>query len=231
LLAARHHNETHGNAHAELFEIANVYLPREGCELPDEPTHLGLVTGRDFLGLKGIVEALLARLNLDGRLEARPLSAPGYAAGRAAVLLLDDNPLGEMGELSRERLRAQELDRECSAAELDFGRLVESARLVARHAALPPFPAVARDLSLVVDRALPWGELSRTVARAGGSLLESVEFLDTFAGGSVPSGMHSVHFGLRFRHPERTLTGDEVERAVRAVVDACSRRFQAPLRS
>jgi phenylalanyl-tRNA synthetase beta chain len=119
----------------------------------------------------------------------------------------------------------------CSAAELELSVLMKRAVLAPQHRALPPFPAVDRDLSLVVDRALPWAELSAAVKKAAGPALEAVEFLDTFHGGNVPPGKHSVHFGLRFRHSERTLTGDEVEHSVRAVIDTCSSRFAATLRA
>ena len=63
-----------------------------------------------------------------------------------------------------------------------------------------------------------------------GRLLESLEYLDTFEGGNLPEGMQSVHFSMAFRHPERTLTGEEVEAAVRSIVAACEARFQARLR-
>ena len=69
------------------------------------------------------------------------------------------------------------------------------------------------------------------VGRAGGPTLESIVYLDTFRGGNVPEDRQSIHFGLRFRHPERTLTGDEVEKAVQAIVEACASRFEATLRS
>ncbi len=101
---------------------------------------------------------------------------------------------------------------------------------MARHRPLPPFPAVVRDLSLVVARDLPWAELSEAVVGAAGPTLEAVQYLDTFQGGNLPEDKQSVHFSMVFRHPERTLTGEEVERAVRSVVEACEARFQAKLR-
>src|SRR5206468_668655 len=76
LLAARAHNEAHGNPDAALFEIADVYLPRAGRPLPDEPTRLALVGSGDFFSLKGVVEALLGRLHADDDLEARPVERP-----------------------------------------------------------------------------------------------------------------------------------------------------------
>jgi phenylalanyl-tRNA synthetase beta chain len=155
---------------------------------------------------------------------------PLYAPGRSAELLLGGEHLGYMGEVARERLDALELRGACAAAELELAVLSGKAVLVPQHRAIPPFPAVERDLSMVVDRSLPWSELSAAVTKSAGPSLESVDYLDTFRGGNVPEGRQSVHFGLRFRHPDRTLTGEEVDRSVRAVVDACAARFGAVLR-
>jgi phenylalanyl-tRNA synthetase beta chain len=230
LLAARLHNESHGQFDADLFEIANVYLPRPDQGLPDEPTRLTIVAGRDFRGLKGVVEGLVERLHVAAPLAARPVEIPLLARGRAAELRLGQARLGYLGEVDPARLEEFELREACSAAELDLDVLLKGAELVARHQPLPPFPAVVRDLSLVVARVLPWAELSETVIGAAGPTLESVHYLDTFQGGNLPEDKQSVHFSMVFRHPERTLTGEEVEGAVKAVVEACEARFQARLR-
>ena len=214
LLAARLHNESHGQFDAELFEIANVYLPRPGQALPDEPTRLAIVAGRDFRGLKGVVEGLLDRLHVAAPLASRPVEIPLFAPGRAAELRLGETHLGYLGEIDPARLQEFELREACSAAELELDVLLKGAELVAQHRPLPPFPAVVRDLSLVVARVLPWAELSEAVVGAAGPTLEAVHYLDTFQGGNLPEDKQSVHFSMVFRHPERTLTGEEVERAV-----------------
>ncbi|HEV3163129.1 MAG TPA: phenylalanine--tRNA ligase subunit beta [Isosphaeraceae bacterium] len=231
LLAARAHNEAHGTPDAELFEIANVYLPRPSTMLPDEPARLGLVTGRDYFGLKAVIEALLDRLHVADVLHARPAALPPFAPGRAAELRLADAHLGYLGEVDSAQLEALELRGACSAAELSFDLLLERAQLVPRYRPLPPFPAIARDLSLVVPESLAWADLADAVRHAGGPTLESLAYLDTFQGGNLPPGWQSVHFGLRFRHPERTLTGDEADRAVKTIVEACAARFGATLRT
>ena len=230
LLAVRRHNEAHGNADAELFEIANVYLPHAGQPLPDEPTRLALVCGRDYLGLKGVIEALCARLHVAGPLDVRAAQLPLFTAGRCAELLLQGAHLGFLGEVSAAARDALELREPCTAAELELGVLEARAVLVPSYRPLPPFPAVSRDLSLVVPQSLAWSELASVVTGAAGASLESIDFLDTFQGGTVAAGKQSLHFGLRFRHPERTLTGEEVETAVKAIVDACATQFDATLR-
>jgi phenylalanyl-tRNA synthetase beta chain len=230
LLAIRWHNEAHGQFDAELFEIAHVYLARPGHELPDEPTRLAIVSGREFRGLKGIVEALLERLHVGARLRARPAEMALFAPGRAAELLLDETHLGYLGEIDPAQLQAFELRDACSAVELEFDVLLQGATLVPQHHGLPMFPTVVRDLSLVVARSLLWGELSETVVRTAGPMLEAVQYLDTFRGGNLHEDEQSVHFSMVFRHPERTLTGEEVESAVKSVVEACAHRFHARLR-
>ena len=230
LLSVRAHNEAHGQFDAELFEIANVYLPRPGQELPDEPTRLAILTGSDFRGITGVVEALLQRLHVGIAPAAAPAEIPMFAPGRAAEVRLGATHLGYLGEVDRAQLAAFELRDPCAAAELEFDVLLRLATMVAQYHPLPAFPPVVRDLSLVVAQALPWGEVFDTVVRAAGPTLESVHYLDTFRGGNLPEDQQSVHFSMVFRHPERTLTGEEVEHAVRSVVEGCAARFEAKLR-
>lgn len=231
LMTVRRHNEAHGNVDAKFFEIANVYLPRSDQRLPDEPTRLALISGHDFRGLKGIVEALLARLHIAAALTARPVEIPLFAPGRSAELLVADTHLGFLGEVDPCQVEAFELRGGCSAAELEFNPLLDRSLLVAKYQPLPSFPAVVRDLSLVVVRSLSWADLAAAVVEAAGPSLAAVEYLDTFQGGNLADDQQSVHFSLTFRNTERTLTGEEVDRAVKAVVDACATEFQASLRS
>ncbi len=230
LLAARWHNESHGQFDADLFEIANVYRPRSGEGLPHEPTRLAIVAGHDFRGLKGIVECLVERLHIAPPLTVHPVEIPLFARGRAAELRLGDAHLGYLGEIDPARLQDFELREACAAAELELDVLLKEAVLVAQHRSMPPFPAVVRDLSLEVARDLLWAELCEVVVGAAGATLEAVQYLDTYQGGNLTPDQQSVHFSMVFRHPERTLTGEEVEAAVRSVVSACSTRFGAQLR-
>jgi len=231
LLAARAHNEAHGTPDADLFEIAHAYLPRPDAPRPDEPPRLAMVAGRDFLGMKGVVEALLARLHAGADLRAETSEQALFAPGRQAVLRLGDQHLGYVGEVDRARLDAFGLRSACAAAELDLDVLIAHADLVPGYRPLPAFPAVARDLSLVVPHDLPWAELAAAARHAGGPILEAAQYLDAFRGGTVPAGRQSLHFGLRFRHPERTLTGEEVDQVVGMIVAACEARFGATLRN
>jgi len=231
LLAVRRHNEAHGTADAQVFEIADAYIPREGRELPDEPPRLALASGRDFRELKGVIEALLKRLNIADALTARPVEAPLFAPGRAAELFVGDARFGYLGEIDPAQLQKFELRHACSAAELELKVLLEKAQTVAQYRPLPTFPSVVRDLSLVVDRSLSWADLSAAVRESGGETLRSVGYLDTFQGGNLPDDRQSLHFNMTFRADDRTLTGEEVDQAVKNVIEACSRKFGAALRA
>jgi phenylalanyl-tRNA synthetase beta chain len=231
LLAARVHNETHGQFDADLFEIANVYRACDAQVLPEEPTHLALVSGSDFRGMKGIIESLLEGLHMKAPLSARPVEIGLFAVGSCAELFVGGVHFGFLGEIDQTTLSLFELRERCVAAEVDFDVLLNQADLVAQLRPLPPYPAVVRDLSLVVAQSLQWGELCEVVVGAAGSSLETVTYLDTFRGGNLADETQSVHFSMVFRHPERTLTGEEVERAVKSVVEACESRFSAKLRT
>ena len=231
LLMARGYNDAHGVADAAFFEIANVYLPRREKAIPDEAVHLAMVGGHDFLGMKGVVEALLDRLHIPGTITAKPSDHAPFAKGRQADLFLGAIPLGTIGEVDPGQFETYGLRSVCSAAELEFSAIDQLAELVPQNRPLRVFPAVERDLSLVVDRSLPWSELADAARKAAGSSLESLAYLDAFSGGNLPGGKHSLHFGLTFRDAGRTLTGEEVEKAVQAVIAACASRFGAMLRT
>ena len=231
LLKVRGHNEAHGNADVALFEIAHVYRPKPKALLPDEPTRLALVSSRDFLGAKGAVIALMNRLHMSGNLDVQPSAHRLLVVGRQADLVLEGVRFGTIGEVDSAMFDEFGLRSPTSIVELDFGLILNRATLIPQYRPLPQFPGVERDLSIVVDQTLPWSEIASAARSVAGQTLESLAFFDTFAGGNVPEGKHSLHFGLAFRHSERTLTGEEVDRSVQAVVASLAARFGAELRS
>ncbi len=230
LLAARAHNEAHGASDARLFEIAHVYQPRADRPLPDEPTRLAIVGGWDFVNLKGIVEALLERLRVRGTLRAKPIEHPLFVPGQAAELQLDEEHLGHLGVIESAYRELLGIKNAASATELSFDLLQRRSVLIPKAKAVPTQPAISRDLSLVVPIDLPWAELAAAVREAAGPRLEALTYLDSFQGGNIAEGRHSLHFGMRFRHPERTLTSEEADEAVQAVLKSCAARFAATLR-
>ena len=235
LLRCRRENERRGSFDADLFEIAKVYLTAAPGqpEAEVEPLRVGLVCGRPFLEVKGVVESLVAELNQSATLAVQPLELPGFAAGQGAELLINGVPCGWLGRLSREvqQSRLLELRDEVTVVELDFATLQQAARLVATMTPVPVYPGIERDLNFVLAEDVPWADLARVVAQAAGPLLERTAFAGQYRGGQLGADKKSYVARLLFRSPTGTLTGDAVETPVQQVIAACEQQLSATLRA
>lgn len=233
LLESRAYNQAHGSPDVSLFEIAHVYLPRPDQELPVEPVRLAAVVSGDWKNAKGLAEAVAKRFHLSDRLTTRMIpdrTWPVLTDDAQAFLELGGKPWGIFGDVSPETLKALDLRLPCAAIELDLSVLIEMAVLEPQYKRIPDQPAVTRDLSLVVSDNVVWSQISDIACASAGPWLESVEFLDDFKGGNLASDERSVHFGLSFRNPERTLSGDEADLAIGEVIKCASQTLGARLR-
>jgi phenylalanyl-tRNA synthetase beta chain len=239
-----------------LFEVGAVYLPREGAKLPDEPRRLALVlTGRrtaefwgdssggqapllDFFDLKGVIEALARDLHLP-QVSFRPSKAPYLHPGRAAELLLEGQPVGSFGELHPRLPEAYGevadvfkplASRTLLVGEFDLEALL--ARVPARftYMPVPRFPAALRDISLIVDEAVPAERLVSEIRAAGGELLRGVRLFDLYRGENIPAGKRSLAYALTYQADDRTLTDKEVDRAHKKIADRLRHVLKAQVR-
>jgi phenylalanyl-tRNA synthetase beta chain len=231
LLLARRTNEAVGNPPVELFEIARVYLPQaEG--LPHEELMLGLTSGGDFLRVKGVAEGLLAALHASAALETRPFDHPLMQTGRAVELCLAGERFGHLGEVSAAGLRQFELRGGTTVMELRVAALERAARLIPQADHLSPYPAVSRDLNLVLDEAVSWGDVSRTVRASAGAELESVTYLDTYRDPDrLGRGKKSLLFSIVLRGRDGTLTSAAADTVRDAVLARCAQEHGAKLRT
>jgi len=236
LLKARRDNEAVGNRTIELFETAKVYLPRPG-QLPQEELMLGLTSGADkpnaFFALKGTIEAVVSALAPAARLETRATSQPLFIADRACELVLDGRTLGVLGEVAPASLKKFELRGKTVVAELKIAELIKAAVLVPRYVPTPDYPAIERDINLVVDEAVHWNDIAATVRGCGGEVLESLDlkgepFRDTQ---KIGPGKKSFVVTLTLRSRDRTLTNTEADELRTRIVEACGKSFGAILRS
>ncbi len=214
-------NRHAGDAGAKLFEIAMRFVPAKGGELPAESKMLAMASGDAFGSVKGVVETLLARLRLAGRVRFTPAEPhPDYDPERTAAVLLDGEPLGVVGQVSKEAAEAFELDEPPMVAELVFDRLAEEAVLEPRYEPLPQYPAINRDLALVVDESVRWEQVVDAMAAANVPQVESVTPLDVYRGKQVPDGKKSIAVRLVLRDPTRTLTHEDADRMQAKVLAA-----------
>lgn len=232
LLESRRENERQGHFNAQLFEIAKVYL-KAAPGTPErevEPWMIGLVSGRSFRELKGVIAELARRINRNVTLSTRPSEVAQFAPGRGAEVLLDGQRWGWLGELDASVTDELRLRDAVTVAELDLAMLESLADLTPQFTALPQFPAMIRDLNFILEEAVTWQQLEQTVQSAAGSLLDSISFGGQYRGQQIPADKKSYLVTLGYRSAERTLTTEEVDLAQKAVIEACQQQLGAVLR-
>lgn len=230
-----------------LFEIGQVFLPRKGDLLPDEPRRVALLlTGArdpiawqgadrapmDFFDLKGLVEGLTDGLHLTDVIYA-PGSHPSLMPGRTAQLRVAGQPAGWLGELHplvREQFDLP--DQPVLAAELDLEVLLAQAARHERHpvAPVPEYPPVKEDLALIVAEDVPAAQVQDAIARAGGALVTAVTLFDLYRGEQVGAGKKSLAFSLTYQAPDRTLTDADVAKVRSKIVKRLQEEVGAVLR-
>jgi phenylalanyl-tRNA synthetase beta chain len=242
-------NLRQGQEGVRLYELGRVYQrDPEGGEglrpVAKEPVRIGgLLWGRrlprgwtggeqlnDFYDGKGAVEAMLATLGAPP-LSARPVRLAPYHPRVCAELSAGGTVLGTLGELHPRVAKALDLPKGVQLFELDFEALVQVAHLVPRLRPLSRFPAVLRDLAVVVPESKPTEDIRAVIREVGGPLVEEVLVFDVYTGAPLPAGRKNVAFALRYRAPDRTLRDEEVQAAHAHIVEEVNRRLGAELRT
>lgn len=245
LLSTLAYNKNRNQHNLKLFELGAVYLPEELPleKLPDERTVLGLaVTGMfpsdhwqqkaaaaDFFDVKGIVETILARLGIT-RAAYLPADIPWCQPGQTASLLLDGEEAGWLGRIHPTVLDRFDLDKPVYVAELDMRVLLSRANLTPGYSSLPRYPAVLRDIAVVVPDAVNADEVIGLIREAGGPLVEDVTLFDQYRGPQIPAGSRSLAFAVTYRDPQKTLSDDVVAKQHANIESALAARFSASLR-
>ncbi len=231
-------NANRGRPAVSVFEVGRVYLRRADRPQPDEPVRLGALrtglgsaeAGRTaFLELKGALERALDAL-VPLQVAYQRDAATLFHPGRCARVVVAGRPVGYLGELHPAVLRDFDLDGRAVGVELDLEPVL-ALDVPRRACPLPRFPAVHRDLAVVVAEEVEAATLEETIRGAGGELLESALAFDEYRGSQVPEGKKSIAFTMTFRSPERTLTDAEVdarlERLRRVLADRHGATFRA----
>ncbi|MBM4300707.1 MAG: phenylalanine--tRNA ligase subunit beta [Deltaproteobacteria bacterium] len=224
-----------------LFEISKVFSPRPGEDLPQEEHWLtGLMRGaredaawnttRDqvnFFDLKGMVETLLEGL-LIPEVTFAPHGLPEYLRSGARIFS-GGRDLGVLGELRPDIGERLDLEGDIFGFNLNFAALCQ-ASLPPRFTPLPRYPAVYRDIALVVGESVPAARVTEALYEHGRPWLEEARLFDVYSGDPVPAGKRSLAFRLSYRDPERTLTDELVNTHHQALVAALTKDLGAELR-
>jgi phenylalanyl-tRNA synthetase beta chain len=230
LLDACVHNRRRERRDVRLFETGSRFtVEGEGraaafawCGAASVPHWSAQTRAVDFFDIKGIVEALASAAGLT--VEYTASDCPFLTPGRAAeARLVDGNVLvGVFGQLlpSIVEARGFPANEEIFAGELDLVTLAGAVGADFHAAPLPRFPSIVRDLSLLVDEALPAAAVRGTIRSEAPATLASIAEFDRYQGKGVPEGQISLSLRLTFRAPDRTLTDDEVQAATERIVEA-----------
>jgi len=247
LLAAMRFNLNREATAFHAFEIGRVFMSSDAGGAPEAERMAAISygeyalvaigrpgVGADFFTIKGVVESYLRALPGAARPAFAP-PTPGELAflhpGKSAYIRIDGRPAGYVGELHPGIAMRLELGGPCGLSELDLTMLLGEGAPAPRAIELPPrFPAVRRDLALVVDRGLAADEVLRAIGEMKLNLLESVRLFDVYEGGSLPPDKKSIGIACLYRARDRTLTDGEVNCAHADLIERARARLGAELR-
>ncbi|GGF99471.1 phenylalanine--tRNA ligase subunit beta [Paenibacillus abyssi] len=249
LLEIAGYNRNRKNDNVAVFEMGSVFLSTEQelTRLPQEKHRLAaLLTGSrtdaqwnvktapvDFYDVKGMLEAVFDLLGISGKITYEAAAPEHWHPGRTAAVLLDTERgsecIGYVGQLH------PDLQREFDVAdtyvfEIELSPLYEVADFSIVYKALPRYPAIGRDIAVVLEKQVEAGKLTVLIKETAGDLLESVEVFDVFTGEKLGANKKSVALSLVYRNAERTLTDEEVTELHGKVVTALEQSFGAELR-
>jgi phenylalanyl-tRNA synthetase beta chain len=244
LLEAARYNLSWKNLNLKLFELKKVFLPQEGEELPKEVKYLtGLAIGLDqdphwafvprlidFYDVKGCVEDLLEVLQIKGVKFERAEDIPFLHPGKASRIFKEKEVLGSLGEVHPQVLGHYEIHGRAYLFEIDFEQMVKWAGEGKRFSSLPKFPAVYRDLSMVVDDTLEVEKVSEAIRAFQQPFIDEVNLFDVYRGAPIPDGKKGISYRIRYQASDRTLTDEEVNRYHEKVIFQLMGIFQAELR-
>jgi len=230
LLAARRTNETLSNSIIELFEIANIYLAQPG-QIPAQRRMLAITSGSDFAAVKGVIEALVAKVAPGCHLEVSQYDDKFFATGRGAQISLGGHQIGFLGEVSQAGLDQFELRSGTTIAEFNLDMLVEAAVPIRAALSLSPYPPVGRDLNIVLDESVCWADVERIVRTGGGELLESIAYQETYRDADrLGADKKSILLSIVFRSATETLTNEQADEVRDRIVGALGKELGGELR-
>lgn len=216
------------NKSVKLYEFGNIYLPKALplTELPDERLNmtLGMYDSGDFFDLKGIVETIFAKLGMKEVVTYNPNdNRPYLHPGRKADIIIGDTVIGYMGEVHPEVADTYNIGTKAYIAVLDVLELEKHADFEVKYEGVAKYPAITRDISLVMKKQVLAGEVEAVIRENGGKLLEAYHLFDVYEGEQLGADEKSLAYSIRFRAADRTLEDKDVT----AVMDKILKKMSA----
>ncbi len=217
-------NYNRRNKDVKLFELANIYVPKALplTELPDERMQftLGFYGDGDFFTMKGVIEEFLESVGMSDKKEYDPKAGkPFLHPGRQANILYKGTVLGYLGEVHPLVLDNYGIGTRAYVAVLDMPSVEPFTTFDRKFEGIARFPAVSRDLSMVVPREVLVGQIEAVIAQRGGKILEGYELFDVYEGEQIKEGFKSVAYSLTFRAKDRTLEENDIAGAMKKILN------------
>ena len=216
-------NYNRRNKNVKLYELGNIYLPKALplTELPDERMQmtLGFYGEGDFFTLKGVIEEIFDKLGMTDRITYDPQAGkPFLHPGRQAEISYHGQVMGYLGEVHPEVLDNYSIGDRAYVAVLDMPKVVECASFDRKYTGIARFPAVTRDISMVMDKNIMVGQVEAVIEKKGGKLLESYHLFDLYEGSQIAEGKKSVAYSITFRAQDRTLEDKDVNEIMEKIL-------------
>lgn len=232
-LLSRNYNR--GVKNCALYEIGNIFIPRElpVSRLPEEKKILsfGMYGEKDFYSLKEVVDKTLDRLGIKGVEYIKEKNNESFHPGRTAKLILDGEELGIIGEVHMDVAENYDVKDRIYIGQLDFDKIVEKTNLDITFKPLPKYPSMTRDIALMVKREIPVGDIEKVMLKHGEGLIENIELFDVYTGDQIPEDMKSVAYSITYRSKDRTLRDEEVNSIQDSIIKDLKTTYKADLRS
>lgn len=218
-------NYNRRNKDVKLYELAKVYVPVEGEDLPDERVQftLGFYGDGDFFTMKGVVEEFLEKIGMSARPEYDPEAGKTFLhPGRQAEILYKDTVIGYLGEVHPDVADTYGLGERTYIAVLDLPEILPFASFDRKYEGIAKFPAVTRDISMVMPKTVLVGEVEKIIEKRGGKLLEKYNLFDIYEGAQIKEGFKSVAYTISFRAKDRTLEDKDIQPIMEKILEDLS---------
>lgn len=212
------------NKDVRLYELGNIYLPKTLplTELPEERMQftLGMYGEGDFFSMKGVVEEFFEKIGMHKKEVYDPNAGkPFLHPGRQANILYDGTVVGYLGEVHPAVAENYGIGGRAYVAVLDMPEIIVRATFDRKYTGIAKFPAVTRDISMVVPKEILVGQIEEMIEQRGGSILESYHLFDLYEGAQIKEGHKSVAYSIVFRAKDRTLEDADVTKAMKKILN------------
>ena len=227
MLSSLAFNYNHRNKNVRLYELAKVYLPKSLplTELPDERVQftLGMYGEGDFYVMKGVVEEFFSKAGIRGKLSYDPKAGKTFLhPGRQANIMYHGEVMGYLGEIHPQVADNYGIGDKAYVAVLDMPVVVKYADFDRKFTGIARFPAVTRDLSMVVPHEILAGDIEDMIIQRGGRILESYQLFDVYEGSQIKAGYKSMAYSVVFRAKDKTLEENEINTAMKKILNGLS---------